>query len=101
MSRTTFALAIALSALPVCAQPPILDRQLFFGDPEISASQISPDGKFIAFLKPYQGTRNIWVKRAAEPFTAAHVVTADTKRPILAYSWSRDSKHLLYSQDKA
>lgn len=101
MSRAKFALAIALSALPMWAQPPILDRQLFFGDPEISTSQISPDGKFIAFLKPYQGTRNIWVKRAAEPFASAHVVTADTKRPILAYSWSRDSKYLLFAQDKA
>ncbi|WP_410971941.1 hypothetical protein, partial [Salmonella sp. SAL4445] len=35
-------------------QPPVIDRELFFGDPEISAAQISPDGKFIAFLKPFK-----------------------------------------------
>src|SRR5260370_4273891 len=28
-------------------QPPLIDRELFFGDPEIAGAQISPDGKFI------------------------------------------------------
>lgn len=54
-------------AMPVVAQsttpPPIIDRELFFGDPEIVGAQISPDGVFIAFIKPFKGTRNIWVKR--------------------------------------
>ena len=39
--------------------PPIIDRELFFGDPEIVGAQISPDGVFIAFIKPFKGTRNI------------------------------------------
>ncbi|HYT75739.1 MAG TPA: alpha/beta fold hydrolase [Vicinamibacterales bacterium] len=81
------------------AVPPIIDRDLFFGDPEIAGAQISPDGEFIAFLKPFNGTRNIWVKRAAEPFDKARPITADTKRPISAYFWSRDAKYILYSQD--
>src|SRR5262245_49388212 len=37
-------------------QPPLIDRELFFGNPEIAGAQISPDGKFIAFLKPYKDT---------------------------------------------
>ncbi|HKE04730.1 MAG TPA: S9 family peptidase, partial [Blastocatellia bacterium] len=82
-------------------QPPLLDRELFFGDPEISGAQISPDGKFIAFLKPYKDTRNIWVKGAGEPFSAARLVTSDTKRPIPGYFWSRDGKYILFVQDKA
>lgn len=82
-------------------QPPLLDRELFFGEPEISGAQISPDGKFIAFLKPYKDTRNIWVKGAGEPFSAARLVTSDTKRPIPAYFWSRDGKYILFVQDKA
>lgn len=43
-------------------QPPLIDRELFFGDPEISGSQLSPDGKYMSFIKPLNGTRNIWVK---------------------------------------
>src|SRR5262245_59940680 len=80
--------------------PPILDRELFFGDPEISGGQISPDGKFISFLKPLKGTRNIWVKRTEEPFDKARPLTADTKRPITQYFWSRDGKYILYVQDQ-
>src|SRR5438034_10431153 len=83
------------------AQPPIIDRELFFGDPEISGAQISPDGKFIAFIKPLKGTRNVWVKRTAEAFDAAKPITADTTRPIPAYFWSRDGKYILFVQDKA
>src|SRR5262245_3581238 len=81
--------------------PPLIDRELFFGDPEIAGAQISPDGKFIAFIKPFKGTRNIWVKRTEEPFDKAKPITADTARPIPAYFWSRDGKYILFVQDKA
>jgi dipeptidyl aminopeptidase/acylaminoacyl peptidase len=80
-------------------QPPIIDRALFFGEVQISGAQISPDGQWISFLKPYKGTRNIWVKKAGEPFSAARPVSAEAARPIRNYFWSRDAKYLLYSQD--
>jgi dipeptidyl aminopeptidase/acylaminoacyl peptidase len=80
-------------------QPPIIDRALFFGEIQIAGAQISPDGQYISFLKPYKGTRNIWVKKASEPFSAARPVSAEAVRPVRGYFWSRDSKYLLYSQD--
>src|ERR1041385_4093333 len=89
-----------VSAQPVKGLPPIIDRELFFGDPEISGAQISPDGKFIAFIKPFKGTRNIWVKRTEEPFSAAKPLTDDKARPVSQYFWSRDGKYILFSQDK-
>ncbi|RMD88683.1 MAG: S9 family peptidase, partial [Calditrichaeota bacterium] len=79
--------------------PPLLDRELFFGDPKISGAQLSPNGKFISFIKPYKGVRNIWVKGIDEPFDAARPITAD-KRPVPGYFWSQDSKYILYAQDK-
>ncbi len=79
--------------------PPLIDRQLFFGDPEISGSQLSPDGKFISFIKPYKNVRNIYVKGLDEPFEKAKPVTADT-RPVPGYFWSQDSRYILYVQDK-
>src|SRR5713101_3145432 len=90
-----------LAASAVAQQPPIIDRELFFGDPEISGAQISPDGKFIAFVKPFKGTRNVWVKRTEDPFDKAKPITADTTRPIPSYFWSRDGKYILFVQDKA
>jgi dipeptidyl aminopeptidase/acylaminoacyl peptidase len=96
------ALLIITLAAPVWAQgPPIIDRELFFGDPEIAGAQISPDGAYIAFVKPFKGTRNVWVKKTAEPFTSAKPITADTKRPIPGFFWSRDGKYVLFVQDKA
>ena len=94
-------LLIAALAAPAWAQqPPLIDRELFFGDPEIAGAQISPDGAYIAFIKPLNGVRNVWVKKTADPFDKAKPVTADTKRPIPGYFWSRDGKYILFVQDK-
>jgi dipeptidyl aminopeptidase/acylaminoacyl peptidase len=81
------------------ALPPLLDRELFFGNPEIAAAQLSPDGQYIAFLKPWKDTRNIYVKKTGEPFDKARLLTAETKRPIPAFFWTRDSRRILYVKD--
>jgi dipeptidyl aminopeptidase/acylaminoacyl peptidase len=93
-------LAAAASPFHALAdQPPIIDRNLFYGEVSIAGAQISPDGHYLSFLKPYKGTRNIWVKGADEPFSAARPVSAEATRPIRSYFWSRDSKYILYVQD--
>lgn len=80
--------------------PPIIDREILFGNPEISGAQLSPDGKWMSFIKPYNEVSNIWIKKFEEPFEDAKPMTASTTRPIPGYFWSRDSKYLLYVQDK-
>jgi dipeptidyl aminopeptidase/acylaminoacyl peptidase len=92
-----FPAATPLAAL--AEQPPLIDRNLFYGEPAIAGAQISPDGRYLSFLKPYKGTRNIWVKAASEPFSAARPVSAEATRPIRNYFWSHDSKFILYVQD--
>ncbi len=79
--------------------PPLIDRELIFGNPEISGAQLSPDGKYLAFQKPWKDTRNIYVKGVDEPFSSARLLTAELKRPIPGYLWSRDSKYILYVKD--
>jgi len=100
--RWTLAIAVAF-ATPVAAQTgkvaPIIDRDLFFGNPEISGVQISPDGRYLSFLKPYKETRNIWVKGVSEPWSAARLITNDLKRPVTNYFWSQDAKYILFAQD--
>lgn len=104
---TTLAFALVINL--TCAQakksktvqePPLIDRDLFFDNPEITGGQLSPDGTMISFLKVYKGKMNIWVKKFDEPFEKAIPVTADTIRPIAGYFWTYDSKYLLYVQDK-
>lgn len=97
-------LILTTAGIEVSAQqnqlPPLVDRELFFDNPEIAGGQLSPDGSFISFVKPYKGVMNIWVKKLDEPFDAARPVTADVARPIRSYFWSRDGKYILYAQDK-
>src|SRR5450755_1297518 len=100
LNRLTLS-TLLLLAPAAAQQPPLIDRELFFGDPEISGAQISSDGKYIAFLKPLDKTRNIWVKKTDAPFDSAKPITSDTTRPIPTYFWSRDGKFVLYVQDKA
>jgi len=95
LAMTMMTLAFSTSA----QQPPLLDRDLFFGNPEISGGQLSPDGKFISFMKQYNGIMNLWVKSFDEPFEKARPLTNST-RPFYGYFWTRDSKCLLYVKDK-
>jgi dipeptidyl aminopeptidase/acylaminoacyl peptidase len=80
--------------------PPLIDREVFFGDPEISGAKISPDGKFITFLKPFKNVRNIWIKERSQKFDQARPLTANILRPITGYFWSHDSRYVIYAQDK-
>ena len=105
MKQILFALCVLVSATASAqpaapSQPPLIDRELFFGNPEISGATLSPDGRYIAFRKPWNGTLNIWVKKAEEPFDSARRITAETRRPIPAFFWSRDSKYILFVQDQ-
>ncbi len=81
--------------------PPLIDRELLFGDPEISGAQLSPDGRFIAFVKPWNDTRNIWVKKTGEPFSSARLMTTETARPVAGFLWTRDGKFIAYVKDNA
>src|SRR5215472_9263997 len=80
--------------------PPVIDRELFFGNPEITGATLSPDGKYVAFVKPWNDTLNVWVKERSQPFQSARLLTAETKRPVSDYMWTRDGKYLVYVKDK-
>jgi dipeptidyl aminopeptidase/acylaminoacyl peptidase len=79
--------------------PPLLDRELFLAKPDISGAQISPDGEYVSFLKPWKGTPNLWVKKTAEPFGAARLLTAETKHPVSEFLWTRNGKYICYIDD--
>lgn len=97
---TLAALVLAISTFSAAAQlPQLIDREIFFGNPEYAGAQISPDGKYISFLRAYKDVRNIWVKGVNEPFEKARPVSAEAKRPISNYFWSWDSKRILFVKD--
>ena len=106
MTLRTLLSALAFATTVAVAQtqqglPPLIDRELLFGDPEIAGARISPDGKYLAFLKPWKATRNIWVKKTNEPFSTARLLTTETKRPIPGIIWTRDGKSIVFVKDNA
>ena len=81
--------------------PPLIDRELIFGNPEIAGAKLSPNGQYVAFLKPWKDTRNVFVKAVNEPFSAARLLTTESKRPVAGFYWTQDSKYILYVKDNA
>jgi dipeptidyl aminopeptidase/acylaminoacyl peptidase len=82
----------------VAERPPIIPLTHFFDNPEITGAQISPDGRWLAFLKPYRGKLNVHARPIAGG--ADRRLTSDTTRPVTGYFWSADSRYVLYVQDK-
>ena len=39
------------------------------------------------------------MKAVEEPFSAARLLTTETKRSVAGYFWTRDSKDILYAKD--
>ena len=48
----TFLFAFAMAVSVSAQQPALIDREVFFDNPEYAGAQISPDGKYISFVKP-------------------------------------------------
>lgn len=78
--------------------PPLIPRQLLFGNPDKASAQISPDGANISWLAPLDGVLNVWVAPADDP-AAARPVTRDTGRGIRIYGWAYTGAHIIYLQD--
>jgi dipeptidyl aminopeptidase/acylaminoacyl peptidase len=89
------------SAAPHAGLPPLLDRDLFMPTTaDVWNARISPDGRYLAFIRPVDGIANVWVRGLHEPWEAARPVTAETARSLVSYFWSADGRYLLYTQDR-
>ena len=85
--------AVALGELP-----PLISRDLLFGNPERTSPALSPDGKRLAWLAPdTNNVLQVWVKTVGKDDDK--IVTADKKRGIRQYFWAKDNRTLLYMQD--
>lgn len=77
---------------------PLIPRAVLFGNPERASPQISPDGKYLAYLAPDErNVLQVWMRTVGA--TDDRVLTADPKRGIRSYTWAYDGRQLLYIQD--
>ncbi len=80
--------------------PPLVDRRVFFGDPEVTGGRLSPDGLHLSFVRELDGVLNVWAKGLEEPWDTARPLTDDRERPITNHFWSRDGRFVLFAQDQ-
>lgn len=77
---------------------PLIDRDIFFDNAEVSSGSLSPDGKHIAFLKEYEDAMNVYVKGINDDFDDAKMLT-NSKTSILGFFWTYDSKYIIFAND--
>jgi dipeptidyl aminopeptidase/acylaminoacyl peptidase len=78
--------------------PPLISRDILFGNPERTSPALSPDSKRLAWLAPdTNNVLQVWVKTVGKDDDK--IITADKKRGIRQYFWAKDNRNLLYLQD--
>ncbi|WP_165228516.1 S9 family peptidase [Aquisphaera insulae] len=78
--------------------PPLISREVLFGNPERMGPKLSPDGTKMAWIAPdKKNILQVWVKTIGKD--EEKVVTADPKRGIRQFAWAENSRVLLYMQD--
>ena len=78
------------------AIPPKIPLRDFFRNPESRDYQLSPDGKMLSFLQPWESRMNVFV-RPVEGGEAKRL-TSEKDRDIRDYGW-KGNGFLLYAQD--
>lgn len=96
-SIALLALLTLLLPRPARADEPLIPMEDFFRNPEQSGFQLSPNGEYISFMKPWERRMNIFVQKIGAE--EAVRVTSATERDIPAYFWSGNDR-IVYLQDR-
>ena len=76
----------------------LIPREVLFGNPDRTNVQISPDGQYISYVAPYKGVLNLYIAKADEPQNAK-LITKDSGRGVISYTWTYNPHYILYVQD--
>src|SRR6185369_17144258 len=98
VAAAAYAIGLGLASLALAELPPLIPRDVLFGNPERTAPRLSPDGQRLGWLAPdKKNVLQVWVKTIGKDDDK--IVTADKKRGIRQYFWAEDNRTLLYMQD--
>jgi len=98
-SKTPLYAAADASVFTTTTSEEIIPRDILFGNPTYASPNLSPDGKYLAYLGPSDlGVLNVFVRSTFDD-KDVRMVTTDTSRGIRQYFWAQDSETLLYMQD--
>lgn len=78
--------------------PPLIPREILFGNPERTSPRLSPDGKYLAYLAPDQNNvLQVWLRTVGQEDDRQ--LTAGKKRGIRIFFWSYNPEQIIYLQD--
>jgi acylaminoacyl-peptidase len=78
---------------------PLIPRKTFFENPNATSPQLSPDGRWLAWLAAADGVLNVWAA-PRDDLAKARPLTRQTERPILAHWFARTNAHVLFHKDR-
>ena len=79
---------------------PFLPLEDFFRNSERTGYQLSPDGKYISYMAPFEDRLNVFVRAVGKTDEQALRITHETERSVAGYMWA-DNERLLYMKDTA
>lgn len=80
------------------SKPNLIKRTDFFNAETYSNVQISPDGKFISYIKNLRGAGNIYVKSISNQ-SNEFTVTNQNTNTVSDYKWSANSQFIIFFTD--
>jgi dipeptidyl aminopeptidase/acylaminoacyl peptidase len=89
-------LTMIINMSVMAQKPEIIPLEDFFKNPERTSYNISPDGKYISFMAPYESRMNIFVQKIGSEKVSR--LTSETKRDIAGYYWANNTR-ILYIND--
>ncbi len=83
--------------------PALIPIEALFEAPAIQWGGISPDGRWLSYMKQWHGHQNVFVRPVGSTSgpNMERAVTRDSVRSIPNYWWSADGSRILWIQDKA
>jgi len=96
MKRLVF-LALLLCGFVNAAEPPLkIPLRDFFKNPVSRGYLLSPDGKTLSYLAPWETRMNVWIRPTSGG--EAKRITSDKDRDIRNYLW-KGNQFVIYAQD--
>lgn len=87
-----------MSSATATSLPPLIPRQILFGNPEKTSPRLSPDGKYLAYIAPNEeNVLQVWLRTLGQEDD--QILTADKKRGIRVFFWTYNANQLIYMQD--
>ncbi len=71
--------------------------EAFFKNPEKIRFKLSPDGRYLAFMKPWENRMNVFIKKIGEPEEKR--MTRSTARDVAGYFWANNNR-IAFVQDR-